>query len=127
MHHTRPKASRRLIGAAIFAVLLTPVAAIPNQARPSETSGNLADCESSLRHLIALLESEHQLTGTKHRYTGPALGADYSKCRILQPGQSWPRYSVFRSQDDVTVVIEKRVGEQHEPALFGPFRSAYRK
>jgi hypothetical protein len=120
--------SRRAIGVATVAVCLTTLAVgVPNAARPSETSGTVEECESSLRRLIALLESKHQLTGTKYQYTGPSLVDDYSKCRIPQQGKSWPRYSVFRSNDDVTVVIEKRLSDADHPILFGPFRSAYRK
>jgi hypothetical protein len=87
----------------------------------------LEECEAPLGRLITILESKGQLTGTKDRYKGAALGSDYSKCRIPQRKRALPQYAVFRSSDNITVVIEKRLKEQQEPVLYGPSQSAYRK
>ena len=125
MRQTRAKASRKRI-AAVSIFLLASAAASPNVAMP-EKVGTVEECEPPLGRLVTLLESKRQLTGTKGRYKGEAFGSDYSRCRILQQGRSWPQYAVFRTKDDVTVVIEKRLTEGDEPVLYGPFQSAYRK
>lgn len=126
MRHSLPRASGwHTKGMALFVLALAAALASPNVAM--EGPERLEECESPLRRLITLLESRHQLTGTKERYKGRALGSDYSKCRVIQEGRPWPQYAVFRSSDDITLVIEKRLGERHDPVLYGPFRSAYRK
>jgi len=48
-------------------------------------------------------------------------------CRVSGRKRSWPRYAVYRSNDNFTVVVEKQVRVKDAPVLYGPFRSAYRK
>lgn len=92
------------------------------QRRPA----GIEDCESALGHLIAILESKSQLSRTRYVYSGDPLGSDYSKCRVAGRKGSWPRYAVYRSNDNLTVVVEKQVRMKNAPVLYGPFRSAYR-
>ena len=113
--------------AGAVALLLVALAVASLTVATAQGSEPLEACESPLRTLVTLLESKRRLTGTKEQYQGKPLGSDYSKCRILQEGRSWPRYVVFRSRDDITVVIEKHLTEESDPVLYGPFQSAYRK
>jgi len=111
---------------AVAVYLLTAAVAMPCAAKPA-TVDTPESCEAPLERLITILESKGQLTGTRDRYQGPPLSEDYSRCRIPQRSRSWPQYAVFRHNDNVTVVIEKRVNGREEPFLYGPFMSAYRK
>jgi hypothetical protein len=86
----------------------------------------LEECEQALGGLITILESKQQLTGTEHRYSGAAFDANWSKCRVSQTRSRTRQYAVYRSNDDVTVVIEKRISAETSE-LYGPFKSAYRK
>jgi hypothetical protein len=121
-----PLTSRRQARTVALSLLLASAAGSAKVATSAEL-GELEECESALTHLIGVLESKHQLAGTKERYQGTPLAGDYSKCRILNQGRPWPRYAVYRSKDNVTVVVEKRLSEGAEAVLYGPFRSAYRK
>jgi len=113
-------------GVAAVSILLASFASAERVSAPAE-SGTVTTCESALHKLVATLESKRQLTGTSTRYDGVAVGAEWSKCRVPEQGRPWPRYAVFRSSDDVTVVVEKQLTKQEPPVLYGPFRSAYRK
>ena len=126
MHDTPSLTSRWRAAPVAVSLLLASAPSFPNPSTPPDYSA-LQECEPPLSRLIAILESKHQLAGTKTRYKGAPLGDDYSKCRIPQQRRSWPRYAVFRSRDNVTVVVEKQASEQEEPVLYGPFQSAYRK
>jgi hypothetical protein len=109
-----------LLCAAVIAIAL-PQAAVPRAAASAE------ECESALGNLIAILESKSQLSGTRYIYSGDRLGSDYSKCRVSSRKPSWPRYAVYRSNDNLTVVVEKQLRIKKAPVFYGPFTSAYRK
>lgn len=125
MRHGPSRTSRWRTGT--IGVLLVALAVTPRTVAAAQALEPLEACEPPLRTLVTLLESKRRLTGTKEQYKGRPLGSDYSKCRILQEGRSWPQYAVFRSSDDITVVIEKHLTEGTDPLLYGPFQSAYRK
>ncbi len=113
--------ARGVLCALLASTIASPVNAVASKAVPLE------ECEPALEALIKTLESKGQLSDPRHVYAGPPLGPDYSKCRISSSGSSWPRYAVYRSGDNVTVVIEKRSRDKEAPVLYGPFASAYRK
>ena len=93
----------------------------------ASATASLEECESALGNLITILESKNQLSGTRYLYSGERLGSNYSKCRISGRKQSWPRYAVYRANDNLTVVVERQVRMKEAPVLYGPFMSAYRK
>ena len=96
----------------------------PAQETPS--AERLEDCESRLLDLVKILEDKKQLAGKKYLYSGPPLGAEHSKCRIVGRRRPSPQYSMYRSNDNINVVVEQ-VAQGKPPVLYGPFATAYRK
>ena len=112
----------------LLLVLVTGIALAPRSSHaqnPAPSPPALPECEPALLNLVQLLEERKELAGKKRLYSGPPLGAEHSKCRVVGHWPLWPRYSVYRSNDNVNVVIEQ-VGRGKAPVLFGPFGTAYR-
>jgi hypothetical protein len=110
----------------LLCVLVTAISSSQNAA--SSPTAPLEECEPALGRLITILESKRQLSSTRYVYSGGQLGSDYSKCRVSDRRRpSWPRHTVYRSNDNRTVVVEKLMRGRATPVLYGPFASAYRK
>jgi hypothetical protein len=107
---------------ALIVLLGTPAAATGGGAPPL---ADLPECESALGSFITFLEDK-KLLSQEHVYTGSSPGSEYSKCRVVRKRPAWPRYAVFRSSNNVTVIIEQTT-KDGKLKLYGPFESAYRK
>ena len=83
----------------------------------------LPTCEPALTDLVRMLNESKQLGGESHAYQGATPDKSYSPC-ILESDST---YILHRSDDNSTILVEKRVLKNQPGTLFGPFQSAYRK
>ena len=107
-------------------VLSTLLISCQSAAQTASAAPKEEMCEPRLLDYVRLLQDQKELWNKKYLYSGPPPGANWSKCRVVGHWPLWPKYWVYRSDNNISLIIEQ-VPRGKRAVLYGPIDSTYRK